>query len=181
MRLTTEFRGAPARLLSAAKDYNLCCHVQFSNEERAIIEERGLHALSIELPPDLRPLSAPREFGIGLIHPVARLMIVGGLLYGMFVEGLAHVNTNFGAPILFIGIGLELFGWFKRYETNKKLSTDTQTITLGGLLSNPDFVVHSDSPDGARFREAETRENLAQLSSRIKAAAELPAQATYEL
>ena len=108
-------------------------------------------------------------------------MIVGGLLYGMIVEGLAHVQTNFGAPVLFLGIGLTVFGFFRSRKEDKRFETDEQHITVKQLLNNPSFTVHAWNPAAAKGIEDDIRENLVSLKNVIKNSAQIQAKQTFEL
>lgn len=110
-----------------------------------------------------------------------RLMIIGGFLYGMIIEGLGHAPTNFGAPILFIGIGLEIWGWMRSRKEDKRFEEDEQYITIKKLLNTPTFTVHAWNPAAAKGIEEQIREHLVSLKDIIKNSAQIQAKQTFEL
>ena len=182
MRLTTELRETPAGVFTPAKHWNLCCHVEFSHEERAIIEARGLHELFLQLPTAAPPPGELAYIGIKFIRPGANLLLIiaGVLIFIGFFPDVRGLQT-LGTWLLFIGIGVWLFSWWKEHEARKRLWATEQQVSLGQLLSDPDFSVYAYTRDGAERDEGIVRDQLANLSARIKASAELRPQRTYEL
>ncbi len=181
MRVTIEHREATSGVLGKHIKSYVDCTVQFSEEERAIIEARDLYREGFVVRTSTPLPSQVSTLGTGLMRGFGPLMIVGGLLYGMFVEGLAHVNTNFGAPILFLGIGLTVFGFFRSRKEDKRFETDEQEITVKKLLNAPTFTVHAWNPAAAKGIEDDIRENLVSLKNVIKNSAQIQAKQTFEL
>jgi len=181
MRVTIEHREEATGVIGNRKDCYVDCKVEFSEEERAIIQERDLYRESFAVRTSTPLPSNTAFWGTNIMRGVGPLMIVGGLFYGMFVEGLAHVNSNYGAPILFIGIGLTIYGWIRGRREDKRFETSEQTITIKQLLSNPKFTVHAWNAGYAKGIEDEIREHLVALKSLIKDSAQLQARQTFEL
>lgn len=119
--------------------------------------------------------------GIGLMRGLGPLMIVGGLLYGMIVEGIAHVKTNFGGPVLVVGIVLTVFGFLRSRKVDKRLESSEQEITVKQLLNHPTFTVHAWNPAAAKGVEQDIRDNLVVLKDIIQNSAQLQAKQTFEL
>jgi hypothetical protein len=96
-------------------------------------------------------------------------------------KGLAHANTNYGAPILFIGIGLEVYGWLRNRKEDKRVESDEQRITVKQLLNKPTFTVHAWNPAAALGIEQDIREHLISLKNIIQNSAKIQAKQTFEL
>lgn len=181
MRVTIEHREATSGVLGKHKESYVDCTVNFSEEERAIIKERDLYRESFIVRTSTPLPSTGSVVGTGLMRGLGPLMIVGGLVYGMFVEGLAHVNTNFGAPILFAGIGLTVFGFLRSRKEDKRFETSEQEITIKQLLNKPSFTVHAWNPAAAKGIEEDIRQNLVALKGLIQNSAQIQAKQTFEL
>ena len=110
MRVTIEHREATSGVLGTHKESYVDCTVNFSEEERAIVQARDLYREGFFVRTSTPLPSSGSTVGTRLMRGFGPLLIVGGLLYGMIVEGLAHAQTNYGAPALFLGIGLTVFG-----------------------------------------------------------------------
>jgi hypothetical protein len=181
MRVTIEHREATTGVLNNHKESYVDCTVNFSEEERALVKERDLYGEGFNIRTSTPFPTQTAAFGTGIMRLAGRLMIVGGLFYGLIVEGLAHAPTNFGAPILFIGIGLEVWGWIRSRKEDKRFEEDEQRITIKGLLNSPTFTVHAWNPAIAKGIEEQIREHLVSLKSLIKDSAEIQAKQTFEL
>jgi hypothetical protein len=181
MRVTIEHREETAGVIQNHKESYVDCTVNFSEEERAIIAARDLYREGFSVRTST-PLPTTTQFvSTGIMRVVGRLMIIGGFLYGMFVEGLARVNSNFGVPILFIGIGLEIYGWLRTRKEDRRFEADEQQITIKQLLTKPTFTVHAWNPAAAKGLEEDIRENLVALKSLIQNSAQIQAKQTFEL
>jgi hypothetical protein len=181
MRVPIEHREVASGALGNRKESYVDCTVHFSEEEQAIIKERDLYRESFSIRTSTPLPSKGSTLGTGLMRGLGPLMIVGGLVYGMFVEGLAHVNTNFGAPVLFIGIGLTVWGFLRSRKEDKRFESAEQEITIKQLLNRPTFTVHAWNPATAKGIEEEIREHLTSLKAVIQNSAEVKAKQTFEL
>ena len=181
MRVTIEHREATSGVLGTHKQSYVDCTVQFSEEERAIVQARDLYREGFFVRTSTPLPSSGSTLGTGLMRGFGPLLIVAGLLYGMIVEGLAHAQTNFGAPALFLGIGLTVFGFFRSRKEDKRFETDEQHITVKQLLDKPTFTVHAWNPAAAKGIDEDIRQNLAGLKSLIQNSAQIQAKQTFEL
>ena len=73
MKLTTAFRDQEVGTLKGTKHHYLACHVDFSTEERAIIQERGLYDIHVAVPSDIPLPTRGGDF-------VAMLMRLAGII-----------------------------------------------------------------------------------------------------
>jgi hypothetical protein len=181
MRVTIEHREEVSGLLKDHKDCYVDCTVELSNEERAIIKERGLYAEGFTIRTSTPLPSKTAFFGTNILRFIGRLMIVGGLFYGFLVEGLGGAKSNYGAPLLFIGVGLEIYGWLRTRREDKRFEEDDQTVTIKQLLSKPTFTVHAWNAGYAKGTEEEIRDKLTSLKSLIQSSATLNTKQTFEL
>jgi hypothetical protein len=104
VRVTIQHREQVGGITGSRRDYYIDSTVYFSEEERAIIKARDLYREGISVkaatpPPTSAALGT--SFTLSIAGPP---MVIGGLLYGLFGEGLARIQTNVAAPILFIGL-----------------------------------------------------------------------------
>lgn len=181
MRVTMEHREAVAGITATHKECFIDCNVQFSEEERAIIKERDLYREGFTIRTSTPSPSNAAFWTTNIMRAVGPLMVVGGFIYGMVVEGFGHAPSNYGGPILFIGIGLTMYGWIRSRREDKRFETSEQRITVKQLLSNPTFTVHTWNAGYAKTFEDEIRQNLVSLKSLIKGSAQLQAKQTFEL
>ena len=181
MRVTIEHREATTGVLNNHKESYVDCTVNFSEEERAIVKERDLYGEGFFVRTSTPVPSQNSILGTGLMRGLGPLMIIGGLFYGMFVEGLGGVKTNFAAPVLFIGIGLTIVGFLRGRKEDKRLEEDVQHITIKQLLNSPKFTVHAWNPAAAKGIEEQIREHLVSLKNLIKNSAEIQATQIFEL
>jgi hypothetical protein len=181
MRVTIEHREATTGVISSHKDCYVDCTVEFNEEERAIIKVRDLYAEGFTIRTST-PLPSKTQFlSTNMMRFFGRLMMIGGFFYGLFVEGLAHAKTNFGAPILFIGIGLEIWGWMRTRTEDKRFESSEQEISIKQLLNRPSFTVHAWNPAAAKNIEGGIRDNLVALKTLIQNSADIQAKQTFEL
>jgi hypothetical protein len=181
MRVTIEHREATTGVIGTRKECYVDCKVEFSEEERAIISERDLYREAFTVRTSTPTPSGTAFWSTNIMRGVGPLMIVGGLIYGMIVEGLGHAPTNYGGPILFIGIGLTIYGWIRSRREDKRFEASDQRITVKQLLSNPTFTVHAWNAGYAKGIENEIRQHLVSLKALIKDSAQLQAKQTFEL
>ena len=183
MRLTTQYREQKAGI-SGAKYHYLDCHVDFSHEERVLIDERGLYDLSIDVPAATPLPTRGGDF-------TAMLMRVAGIILSPI--GLLACSTQFLKPaemqgagiwpafMLIAGVGLFTIGKRKKIEANRRQEDPKQHFTLRNLLTNADFIIHAYTLDEAREYEDRIRQTLGALAARVRENAGVPKQMSYEL
>lgn len=183
VKLTVNYRPVSAGF-NGSKYHYLDCHVDFTREERVLIDERGLYddyiivPAATPAPTGLDDVKAKllRVAGI-IVTPFGALFFLNQLLKPAFVAGAGP----FPFLILAAGIALYAIGKFKAKQAERRSYDDTQRLTVKRLLTNPDFVVHAYSMDQAKEYDEQIQGSLGVLAHSIRATADAPAQATYEL
>lgn len=184
MQFTTNYREQATGILKGTKQYFLVCKVQFSNQERAIIQERGLYEESIATPAATPPPRRSDDF-------TAMLMRIGGIILspiGLLLSCTQIVKPSAMAgagvwPMFMLIAGIALFtvGKLKDIQANRRQKNPEQQRTLRQLLSNPEFIVYAPALDIARMYEETVRGQLKQLADIIRANVAVPESNTYEL
>jgi hypothetical protein len=181
MRVTIEHREETSGVIRNRKDCYVDCKIEFSEEERAIIKAHDLYREGFSVRTST-PLPTQTAFwSTNIMRYIGRLMLVGGLFYGLFGEGLAGIKTNIAAPIFFAGIGLSIWGWLRSRREDKRFESSEQEVTIKQLLSHPALILHAWNPAAAKVLEDELREHLVSLKNLIQGSAELRAKQTFEL
>jgi len=183
MKLKVEYREEKSGVLKGTKDHYLICHVEFTEEERAIIQERGLYDHFVHVPSD-RPLpTVAGGFGSRAMRITGLIMAPIGLL-GSFAHLVSKRNLGDGGLpfwLLFIGIGLVVWGVYRDRQAVKRIEDPGQKLTTRRLLTNPDFMVHAYSLQQAREYEEEVREQLKVMAEAIRSNAAVPEMTSYDL
>jgi hypothetical protein len=181
VRVTIEHREATGGVTGSRRDYYIDCTVHFSEEERAIIKARDLHREGISVRA-ATPLPTKAALGGNFaLFAIGPPMIIGGLLYGLFGEGLAGIKTNVAFPILLIGLVCTFSGFVRFQRGSKRAEAPEQTITMGQLLSTPTFTVHASNPASAKGIEDGVREKLTYLRNLVSNSADISTRRTFEL
>jgi hypothetical protein len=185
MQLTTEYREDKARPTSGTKNFYLFCRVQFSHEERAVIQERGLYTVSFDLP---SATPVPSESSIEWARRIGKwLMIVGGVVAAFSSLAACTQNMNGDSPvpgiiIALLSIAALVFGAFKFSQAERaNFGLYVQKITVRRLLTNPEFLVHASTIDKAKAVEEMVRDKFAVLSQQIRDNTVVPEKNTYDL
>lgn len=184
MKLEVDYREEPAGTLTGVKDHLLICRANFSKEERAIIQERGLYNQSITIPADKGLPTKEVAIGIRALKLIGLVLAPLGLLFSCAQFANPKLSEGAGATpalMLVIGIGLFSFGWYREREALKIEESPTQTLSVSRLLSNPDFMVHAYTPEEARQYQEQVRAEFADLAQMIRDSSPAPEKNTYEL
>ena len=186
MRLTTEYREEKRGVLTGNKDFYLVCTVAFNEQERAIIEQRGLYKHTISVPSDKPLPTRAGDFLSRIIRTAGLLLAIAGLLTSCSAEITknGHGGTNTGVAVgillLIAGIALFVYGKWRDREANKREANDYQELTVGRLLTNPTFMVHAYSITQAREFEEEVKGTFKLAAEGIRASSVIPEQDTHE-
>lgn len=183
MRLTTNYREQTTGILKGTKQFFLVCNVQFTDEERAIIQERGLYEESIEAPASTPPPTRSGDFGAMLLRVTGVIFMPLGFLASCVV-GITGGSSSASSLWFFLflgGITLFVVGKMKDRAANRREDNPTQRLTVRRLLSNPEFLVYASALDVARMCEESVRQQLKGLADIIRANAAVPEANTYEL
>jgi hypothetical protein len=186
MQLTTDYRESLKGVGTGIKEIYLICTVQFTNEERAIVQARGIYDTWIEVPPAEKPRSRASNVGVGC-------MTIGGVLVGGFgllmsFAGMVMPDEQgrtlirfFGFLILAAGIGLYVLAKLSDRKAAKYAENPNQTLTIRRLLTQPTFTVHAYTPVQAQEFEEHVRQSVGFLAGTIRASAVAGEKNTYEL
>jgi len=166
VKLTVAYRDKPAGGFSGTKHHFVAFHTELSNEERAIIQERGLYDHYVSVPSDTPPPTRSgdtlafimRLIGIILFPLGVLFMLVGTLKPG---AGAAS-SANTGWTMIIIGVVLFTIGKIKDIRANKRVANPEQKLTFRRMLTTPDFIVYANSLQEAQSLEADVRESLSE-------------------
>ena len=183
MKLTVAYREKPAGGFSGTKHHFVAFHVEFSNEERAIIQERGLYDQFVSVPSDIPPPTRSGDFLAMIMRLIGIILVPLGALFAL----LAHLKpqeASAGGPgwtMLIAGVVLFTIGKIKDVRANKRETSPDQNLTYRRLLTTPDFTVYADSLLEAQGFEASVRETLAATAQSIRQSSAVREQTSYEL
>lgn len=176
MRVTIEHREQAVG--SSGHNYFVDCKVEFSEEEKAIIQTRSLadrvviDALTRAPPP---PVLTSGPFWMRLTGP---LLVFGGVIVAiqsMFTksgEGLSFL-------MLLIGGGFWFFG--AAGMSDREAPQEPVPISVGRLMGQDPVSMYAPDPAAAKALDEQFREGLVGLKQLISASAELRGKETFEL
>jgi hypothetical protein len=181
LELIVRHREELAGVTGSNRNYFVDCSVHFTEEERGVIKARGLYDQYITVRAST-PLPSGLSFhSTNVMRVIGLFMIIGGFFYGIIVEGIAGVRSNFGGPIFFIGVALAIYGWVRTRQEDKRFENSEQTITVQQLLARPTFTIHAFTPAHANAIEQEIRDDLTLLKSTIRNSVQLNPSRTYRI
>jgi hypothetical protein len=183
MQLTINYRPQEAGV-SGSKNHYLDCHVDFTREDRAVIDERGLYDLSASLPP-ATPLPTRSGDFLSMAMRIGGIILAPlGLLSScvQVVKPAAMAGAGiWPAFMLIAGVALFTIGKLRDIQAQRREVDPVQRLTLRRLLTQSDFVVYADDLLEAQQCEEEVRQSLASLAERLRTNTAVPNQTTYEL
>lgn len=184
MQLKTEYREEAVGILKGTKHHYLVCHVDFSEQERAIAQERGVYDLFVTVPAGTPPPTRAGDFKSMLMRWAGIILAPLGLLFtcDQYLAP-AHMEGAGATPALMLvaGVALVAIGKWRDIQATRREANPDQTLTVRRLLTNPDFAVHAYSLAEARSFEEVVRNELGSLAQAIRANAAVPERNTYEL
>ena len=156
------------------------CEIKFSEEERAIIQYRGLGDQAIQLPTGI-----PHGSGISpgsIPSRLAGCISAFGLVLGVvFVLAGIAVPAMLAMGIVLLLAGGGIFVFVRSGNVRRVASYQPQIITLQQLLSNPVFTIAAADLNEAHSHEAIIRSVLAELKAFLDGNAEIKEVETFEL
>jgi hypothetical protein len=169
-------------LLPSKKRHYVDCTVLFSEEEKAIIRERGLGAHYLAVDPEVPPTAGSSSTTATLLKALAPLVFLGGCVagIGMTIGGNGRGGDGlmgfcaFAALALFLG-GIALSRHVRVAEQPQQL------VTLSRLLSDPTVSIYAFDNARAKAVDAELRVSLARLKDGLLVNRDLIAAETFEL
>jgi hypothetical protein len=177
MQFTTEYRERAS--LSGSKLHYIICKVEFSNEERAIIDERGMYDVGIEAPPAEPPPSTASGFGSGCLKLFGFLIPIGLLIILTSYVAPDFRSATPGVVMLILGTVLCAMGWMREKKTWD--AADFREVTIRQLLSDPFFQIYAHTLEGVKNEEIDVREQLTRLAAELRSSRAVPEQTSYEL
>jgi hypothetical protein len=164
------------------------CTVQFSEEEKAIIDVRGLHNHIIVVDPPTPPPSRREHMIAGILRGFSPLFFLIGLT--LFMPSLMNVlfsGGNYGvrtlvlSAILFFGAPIAFgIGYLMDRSIDHRFTYLKQFVTVREMLLRP-FIIHSPDPAHSDLIVEQVKERLAALKAIILGSAELREGKSYEL
>lgn len=181
MRVTINHREQAAGATGTKRNYFVDCAVAFSEEEKAIIKARGLNGHNFSIRAST-PLPSEVAFaGSGILRAVGLFLIIGAVILGLYSGFAKTSGEGLSVLMLFLGVGLQIYGWIKGRRQDKRIENDEQKITISDLLSKGRFSVHALDPSHAKAIEDEIRSQLSYTKQLIQDSAELKSTQTFEL
>jgi len=180
MRVTISHREETAGFNGQKRNYFVDCEVLFSEEEQAIIRNRGLgdNYLTTQS-------AIPTGSGIGdytfsntALRIGARLCVLAGVIAG--IAGMFRGGMDGLMMLLFLA-ALGLFIFRKVGEKQSVASYSEQQITVSRLLQIPRFTVYAPNPALAGSYDDAIRQQLTSLKNLITVSADIRAKETFEL
>ena len=178
MRAFIEHRGRYSFLGSRPR-FTLYLQIEFSSEERAIVNTRALQNYIFDLSPGFLGSSescySPDALAAMEIGGIA-LFIVGFLC--IFIAAAASA----GGPvaILCIVAGVVLF-WHTQSAKRREQNAFLKELTLGYLLANPSISIQTINPGQAPLLEENVRLRLAKLKHFLSQTHELATPRAFEM
>jgi len=181
MRVTIGHRQEDG-LLPSKKRHYVDCTVLFSEEEKAIIRERGLGQHYIVTDSEIPPPSGSHRTLSTLLKVLALLVFLGGCVagLGMTVAGKSHGGDFVTGVTFFAALGMFLGGIaLKRHV--RIADQPRQTIMLSQLLSNSSFSAYAIDNARAKVLDEEIRETLTRLKDGLLVNRDIKEAETFEL
>lgn len=181
MQITIKHRQEDG-LLPSKKRHYLDCTILFSEEEKAIIRERGLGAHYLAVDPEVPAPGAASGTVATLLKASAPLVFLGGCVagIGMSVAGNGRGGDAIGGFTVFAALAMFLGGIaLKRHV--RIAEQPEQLVTLSRLLNNPTFSIYAFDNARAKTVDTELRASLARLKEGLFVNRDLIVPETFEL
>jgi hypothetical protein len=168
-------------ILPWKKSYFVDCTVLFSEEEKAIIHERGLGEHYFPVGPETPPPSNSLRTGSILLQVFSPLIWLTGCVAGcgMAIAGSPRADGFTGFMFL-AAVAMYLTGFGMRRHV-KAANRPQQAISLGRLLGNPRFSIYAFDNAAAKAIDSELRGILANIKAGLVENARIAEPETFEL
>jgi hypothetical protein len=163
------------------KQYFVDCIVLFSEEEKAIIHERGLGQRYFPVGPETPPPSNFLRTASILLQVFSPLIFLAGCVggCGMAIAGNSHADGFTGFMFL-AAVAMYLTG-FATQRHIKVANRPQQVISLSRLLGNPRFSIYAFDNATAKAIDSELRGILANIKAGLLENARISEPETFEL
>ena len=177
MRVRIDHHDEAAGLIGTNRRYLVDCSVEFSDEEKAVIQTRGLRNHFVDLPDNVIVAAHVEDVRRGYMR---KLLIAAGVcLLGLIVAPLtARGGTPVGPLMFFGGGGYAIYALYKFLVPPR---TKLDRVRLNFLLSHRRFVAEATSPAMSKAMEADIQGSLEALKRFLDGSAELGTGRTVEL
>jgi hypothetical protein len=167
-------------LLPSKKIYFVDCTVLFSEEEKAIVQARGLgqhyFVVGSEVPP---PKDSQRLLSIWL-RALAPVVLLGGCVTGIGMSFAGRGGDGLAGFSIFAALAMFLAGFaIKRHV--RIAEQPQQTITLQRLLGNPNFSIFAIDNATVKVTGEELRVTLARVKDGLLVNRDIEQAETFEL
>jgi hypothetical protein len=157
------------------RNYYVDVETLFSEEEKGIIQARGLYGHNFTIGPAIPPRSFGHFVGAGWLRGVYRIILVVGVIVAIAYSGAL------GGLLFFVGIVMGITGFIMDRRGTIEESNPPQTLTLRRLLDNPRITIYAVDPADAKTVDDQLREHLADIKNLIEESAAIRAKETFEL
>lgn len=181
MRVTIRHRQEDG-LLPNKKLHYVDCTVLFSEEEKAIIQARGLGQHYITTDSEIPPPSGSQRTLSTLLKALSPMVFLGGCVsgFGIMVAGKGHGGEAVTCLSFFAAVAM-LLGGIAMKRHVRVAEQPQQTITLDRLLSNPSFSAYAFDNARAKVLDEELRETLTRLKEGLLVNRDVKEAETFEL
>ena len=174
MQVTMRHRQA------GAGSFFVDCEVKLSEEEKAIIYQRGLGNRTITVPSGISGGSGinPDSIFTRIIGLAAIFCVIIGTILLLLGLGIWQAR---GWAALWLTIGIGTIVWLRLSHRRYFASGEDQRIPLQQILSNPLFTVAAHDLDQARSHENRIRSVLTDMKQFLVSNAQVKEVETFEL
>jgi hypothetical protein len=184
MRVVVERREEVAGLTGRRKNYFADYLIQFSEEERAIIDARGLFDLYFRVRTPNPPRDPRFQRWLSILGPAALALsfpalIVGTVLKVISLTGALYMAGPAAALIFlaFCGFGAG-FVWLYELLTRKGIE---QHVTIGQIVERGRFTIWAHDPGDLKAIEIEAKGELQGMKQRILDCLEFTQRESFEV
>jgi hypothetical protein len=178
MRVNIEHREQVVGASGKGRNYFIDYRVQFSEEEKAIIQARALQdrvVIDAYLRPPPPPIFKSTPFWMRVSAP---LVVLAGII--VVIRSLfTHSGEDLGGLLLLAGGGMWVFGALG--VSKEQAPWELEPITVGALLSPHPLSIYAADPASAKVVDENFREALVGLKQLVSASAELRGKETFDL
>lgn len=153
--------------------------IQFSNEERAIIQARALQNYVFDLSPGFLAASESKHSREALtIFELGGIFLFLGGILGAFI---VVASNAFGLPVFLMLAGGPMLFWYAQVAKRRGQAAFVKEITVGYLVEHPGISVRALNPAQATTLDGNIRKRLASLKHFLDETHELAAIRGFEL
>lgn len=180
MRVTIKTREEGG-LNPRKKSYYVDCTVLFSEEEKAIIQSRGLGQHYIAVGAEVAPPAPSSQTLSTLLRALSPFVFLTGCVAGAGMEMAGNRAGDSVFAFTFFAALAMYFGGVALKRHIRIAAQPQQHITMQRLLLNPSFSVYAFDNATAKTIDVEVREALTRLKDGLLANARIAQPETFEI